>query len=76
MHRPKTDPPSFAELIDEVRIDLPIRYSVAGRITIDAVAPAVLIGFTTLIIGGAVADSTDPLTTWTGLLAQVRHLAQ
>lgn len=73
VHRPKADPLSFDRLIAEVLVPgaADIGYAVAGRLTVDSIAPAVAAGFSTLIVGGAVADSTDPLAEWEGLLAKI-----
>ena len=65
VHRPKNDPGPFPELIADVRLDgLDVAYSVAGKMTADAVPAAMAAGFSTVIVGGAVADADDPRIEW------------
>jgi 3-dehydro-L-gulonate-6-phosphate decarboxylase len=62
IHRPKTGSPRFAELFDELRgagagfagIGL------AGKLRPADVAPALAVGFDTLVVGSAVSDALDP----------------
>jgi 3-hexulose-6-phosphate synthase len=73
VHRPKVDPPSFDRLIVEARVQgaSSVSYAVAGRLSTGSIAPAIAAGFSTLIVGGAIADSTDPLVKWEELLAEI-----
>ncbi len=66
LHRPKTDPPSFADLIrplDRHRLAFG-RLAVAGKLTPAQARPALEAGFGTLIVGGAVTGAEDPIAVW------------
>jgi 3-hexulose-6-phosphate synthase len=64
VHRPKTDPGPFDALIDEVRIERPASYAVAGKMTADLVRPALDAGFETIIVGGAIIGDPGPSVRW------------
>lgn len=78
VHRPKSDPPAFPALIEEVRVSgdtragspsAAVEYAVAGRMTALDVAPALAAGFSTLIVGGAILDSPAPADAWHDFVA-------
>ncbi|HWD07389.1 MAG TPA: orotidine 5'-phosphate decarboxylase / HUMPS family protein [Amycolatopsis sp.] len=76
VHRPKTCPPGFTELIEPINAHLPdlASIAVAGRLAPDEAAPALTAGFTTLIVGGAVADAVEPATVWAEFRREVARV--
>jgi 3-keto-L-gulonate-6-phosphate decarboxylase len=76
LHRPKTDPPSFADLIRPLygyRLAFD-QLAVAGKLIPAQARPALEAGFGTLIVGGAVTDADDPIAVWDTFRAEIgRH---
>ena len=66
VHRAKSDPDPVEVLIEQVRDPrMPqLRYSIAGSMTADDVPAAIAAGFSTVIVGSAVADAADPGAEW------------
>jgi 3-keto-L-gulonate-6-phosphate decarboxylase len=76
LHRPKADPPSFADLIRPLyghRLAFG-HLAVAGKLTPAQARPALEAGFGTLIVGGAVTDADDPIAVWDTFRSEIRHL--
>jgi len=74
LHRPKTAPPSFADLIRPLyghRLAFD-HLAVAGKLLPAQVRPALEAGFGTLIVGGAVTDADDPIAVWDAFRAEIR----
>jgi 3-hexulose-6-phosphate synthase len=74
LHRPKTAPPSFADLIRPLyghRLAFD-HLAVAGKLLPAQVRPALEAGFGTLIVGGAVTDADDPIAVWDTFRAEIR----
>lgn len=74
LHRPKTAPPSFADLIRPLyghRLAF-AHLAVAGKLLPAQVRPALEAGFGTLIVGGAVTDADDPIAVWDTFRAEIR----
>jgi 3-hexulose-6-phosphate synthase len=75
LHRPKTAPPSFADLIRPLygyRLAFD-RLAVAGKLTPAQARPALEAGFGTLIVGGAVTDADDPIAVWDTFRSEIGH---
>lgn len=74
LHRPKTNPPSFADLIRPLyghRLAFG-QLAVAGKLTPAQARPALEAGFGTLIVGGAVTDADDPIAMWDTFRSEIR----
>jgi 3-hexulose-6-phosphate synthase len=74
LHRPKTAPPSFADLIRPLyghRLAFD-RLAVAGKLTPAQARPALEAGFGTLIVGGAVTEADDPIAVWDTFRSEIR----
>ncbi len=73
LHRPKTAPPSFADLIRPLygyRLAFG-QLAVAGKLGPAQARPAQEAGFGTLIVGGAVTDADDPIAVWDAFRAEI-----
>jgi 3-hexulose-6-phosphate synthase len=74
LHRPKTDSPSFADLIRPLsghHLGFG-QVAVAGRLVPADVRPALAAGFGPLIVGGAVTDADDPIAVWDAFRHEVQ----
>jgi len=74
LHRPKVNPPGFAELmrlLDGHRSGF-AQLAVAGQLVPAQVRPALEAGFGTLIVGGAVTGAGDPAAVWDTFRAEVQ----
>lgn len=73
VHRPKNAPPPFADLLTQLWAAGAPRspgYLVAGQVTAGLVGPALMAGFGTVIVGGAVTEAGHPASVWSALLEE------
>src|ERR1039458_2593875 len=71
VHRPKNAPPPFADLLTQLWAAGAPRspgYLVAGQVTAGLVGPALMAGFGTVIVGGAVTEADHPASVWSAPL--------
>jgi 3-hexulose-6-phosphate synthase len=74
VHRPKHASPAFADLIRPVTGTAGFEHvAVAGKLKPAEVRAALDAGFGTLIVGGAVADASQPEASWGEFLTEVRQ---
>jgi 3-hexulose-6-phosphate synthase len=75
VHRPRERPRPLPALIADVRVPgTDVEYVVAGSMTVATVQPALSAGFSTVIVGQAIADSDDPQKEWDELVAAVENV--